>query len=666
MAVNALRKAALFAAAWGLLAITLSGEISSAWLWMGWFAWGFSLISSRYPMMESAMRRLETPAVLAMIFMLLMDFFFVRSTLFIAITHFLLLFQSFKLIGLKERKDGLQIFLFSFFQALAACTLSVDAWNAVILLALILTAILVLFWNQMAREYESAPEHPEGDDHRRYRRMAVLIGVLGLPMTLVLTTGVFVIFPRLAFNAPLPGRHSRRMGYSDQLNLAEKGNLEENSAVVFWLTFPKSAKRPEWDGHIRGDVLSAFDGHQWSVMHDRTTRTLSSDPNGIFTIDARHSLQPALHQRITLADASGSTLFFIGRPLRVIAPVHTLRELEGGTLHWDSLWRHPVTYDVFCDLSPEMDSAPPPISLPSVSLRRVQTLADRIAGQGPPFEQAKRMEGYLQKNYRYSTDFGEQVAANPVDYFLFERRQGACGHFASAMAVMLRLRGIPSRVVAGYWQGEWNDPAQAIVVRERDAHAWVEAYIPEMGWMKFDPTPTRTDLMSSHSVFFTHLREYDDYLSLLWSQFVIQYDLYAQIRAFENLRSFSNRLTTAWAVAWPRFRFTFRHGFLFAGASKASGPEQSGHRPLIELGLILSLSAMGFLFLSRRSRISGDPAIRFYARFLEKMARAGHPKQPSETGWEYASRLAQALPGKRPDIAAITHRYYRMRFARPL
>jgi hypothetical protein len=166
-----------------------------------------------------------------------------------------------------------------------------------------------------------------------------------------------------------------------------------------------------------------------------------------------------------------------------------------------------------------------------------------------------------------------------------------------------------------------------------------------------------------HSVFFTRFREYDDYLSLLWSQFVIQYDLYAQIRAFENLKDFSNRLASVWAVRWPSFRFSFRLRSLTDRAANEGGAGAISHTPWIAWGILLSLSAMGLLFLSRRSRLTGDQAIRFYTRFLERMARAGRPKRPSETGREYAGRLLNEWPKERREIEAVTERYYRARFA---
>src|SRR4029077_12438711 len=97
-----------------------------------------------------------TAAVVGMIGLLFVDFFIFRNTIFIAVTHFLLFFQIVKLAGEKTRKDCLQIFLFSFFQILAACTLSVDAWHAVVLIAFTPTAATALFWNQMAHEREGA------------------------------------------------------------------------------------------------------------------------------------------------------------------------------------------------------------------------------------------------------------------------------------------------------------------------------------------------------------------------------------------------------------------------------------------------------------------------------------------------------------------------------
>ena len=81
--------------------------------------------------------------------------------------------------------------------------------------------------------------------------------------------------------------------------------------------------------------------------------------------------------------------------------------------------------------------------------------------------------------------------ADPIAYFLFERKRGHCEYFASSMAVMLRAVGIPSRVVTGFRGGEFNDLTGSYIIRARDAHAWVEAYIPEPGMARLRSDPGR-------------------------------------------------------------------------------------------------------------------------------------------------------------------------------
>src|SRR2546427_6545887 len=80
---------------------------------------------------------------------------------------------------------------------------------------------------------------------------------------------------------------------------------------------------------------------------------------------------------------------------------------------------------------------------------------------------------------------------DPVDYFLFDLKQDFCEYFASAMVVMLREEGIPARLVEGFTTGAFDTASNAFVVREQDAHAWVEAYSPQYGWIEFEPTPSQ-------------------------------------------------------------------------------------------------------------------------------------------------------------------------------
>ncbi len=129
--------------------------------------------------------------------------------------------------------------------------------------------------------------------------------------------------------------------------------------------------------------------------------------------------------------------------------------------------------------------------IPSVTDRTVQ-LAQRIvsdAGAVTPYDRARAIESWLRSNIVYNELIpAPPPGTDPVDWVLFESRQGYCNYYASAMVVMLRTMGIPARLAAGFSQGTWDQNLGTYVVRERDAHTWVEVYFPGYGWIDFEPT----------------------------------------------------------------------------------------------------------------------------------------------------------------------------------
>jgi protein-glutamine gamma-glutamyltransferase len=105
-----------------------------------------------------------------------------------------------------------------------------------------------------------------------------------------------------------------------------------------------------------------------------------------------------------------------------------------------------------------------------------------------PYRIALAVEAYLRTKYTYSLTPPATDSISPYAAFLFKTRTGYCQHFAGAMAVLLRFNGIPARVAVGFTTGERVDDGTYVVTRN-DAHAWVEAYFPGVGWVSFDPTP---------------------------------------------------------------------------------------------------------------------------------------------------------------------------------
>ncbi len=120
---------------------------------------------------------------------------------------------------------------------------------------------------------------------------------------------------------------------------------------------------------------------------------------------------------------------------------------------------------------------------------RIAVLARQAMGQGTAAERTRRLESYLMDNYTYTLDFVGRSAATPIEDFLFRYRSGQCEYFASSMVLMLRSQGIPARLVTGFLGGEYNPFEGYYIVRDNNAHAWVEAYVAGEGWRIFDPTP---------------------------------------------------------------------------------------------------------------------------------------------------------------------------------
>lgn len=129
---------------------------------------------------------------------------------------------------------------------------------------------------------------------------------------------------------------------------------------------------------------------------------------------------------------------------------------------------------------------------------RVASLAQQIVetvGATNPYDQAKAIETYLRREIAYNETIPAPPAGvDPIEWFLFVQREGYCTYYATSMVTMLRSLGIPARMAAGFSQGEFDPLTNQYIVRERDAHTWVEVYFPGYGWIEFEPTAAQQPL----------------------------------------------------------------------------------------------------------------------------------------------------------------------------
>ena len=210
------------------------------------------------------------------------------------------------------------------------------------------------------------------------------------------------------------------------------------------------------------------------------------------------------------------------------------------------------------------------------------------------------------------------------------RRKGHCEYFASAMAVMLRTLGIPSRLVTGFQGGVLNPISGWSVVRASDAHAWVEAWIPGRGWMTFDPTPAARQ--TPRPSVLARLFFYMDAAEMFWQDWVVNYDIQRQATLAFRMQSSGRVLGTRWfdrlRLAWLGWQTTALR------AARTYG------------GMALALAVIGVagwlavpevwawwktrrrLRKARRGEARASDATLLYLRMLHLLRRRGYHKHP--------------------------------------
>ncbi len=299
---------------------------------------------------------------------------------------------------------------------------------------------------------------------------------------------------------------------------------------------------------------------------------------------------------------------------------------------------------------------------------RVGRLAQQITANSPSnYLRAKAIEVYLQANFGYTLQLPGHPEADPLAAFLFERKKGHCEYFASSMAVMLRTLGIPARVVNGFRGGEFNDVAGSYIVREKDAHSWVEAYFPEYGWVTFDPTPSGP--VPGPAVGWSRTALYMDAMREVWREWVINYDFSHQIRLSAALAAetgkaqFSTRL---WLNKKYRQLLIRAHAWQQA-AQRLPARDVIIFSVLLLLLLLLPFAPKMWRRLER-ARLLRNPQLAprtaasfWYLRMLKTLGRRGFRKAAAETPTEFAASIEDGAT--RQTVIVFTHHYQRARFA---
>ncbi|MYC54585.1 MAG: transglutaminase domain-containing protein [Chloroflexi bacterium] len=300
---------------------------------------------------------------------------------------------------------------------------------------------------------------------------------------------------------------------ADQLEL--RGAIKLGDEIVFQVEAPPLPQRYYW----RSRVYERYSNGQWSPSADLRITDRAAPVEITMNGEVLGGRRQAVQQRFTIGAANSRIYYAAPQPQRiggsgkidllytdkpqnsamnvsVVRPLHVMRQGESYTATSqislataDELRRAGLAYPAWVS-SPNLYVGSPNT--------RVLELAQRIvaeAGADSPYDRARAIESWLRKNIAYNEAIGAPPAnVDVVEWLLFDAQEGYCTYFATAMIIMLRNLGIPARLAAGFSQGELEPTSSQFIVRERDAHAWVEVYFPGYGWINFEPTTSEAPI----------------------------------------------------------------------------------------------------------------------------------------------------------------------------
>jgi hypothetical protein len=267
------------------------------------------------------------------------------------------------------------------------------------------------------------------------------------------------------------------------------------------------------------------------------------------------------------------------------------------------------------------------------------------------------LQFFQTKDFRYSLSPGE-YRKNDLEQFLFHRRIGFCEHYAASFATLMRLAGIPARVVVGYLGGEYNDLGHFFLVRQADTHAWCEVWLPDSGWTRVDPTtavaPGRASLDLNS---FLETRIASGQITARRSTLVTQL---ARSALFTQVRLALETLSYEWDTRLLAFDADVQEVLLDSMGLANRGPFVL----IIEILIVaVALLVIYFSWMQLRTRSRADQVKALYERFCQKVARLGVPCDPWEGPSDFSRRAARLLPDESERIRQISNTYIALRYA---
>lgn len=434
------------------------------------------------------------------LFLFTFDALIVTGDLFIAVAHLTIVFQAIKSFDLKEPWDHLQVYFMSLLQLIIASELTRSIVFGVVFIIFLIALVTAMVISHFLKE-------------GTFRKIKLKMPVTVISILTLLATGIFFVSaPRVKGGIVGKSRVTgiKTAGFSEKVDFGSFGEVKLDPTIVMRVEVSGERFPLYW----RGLTLDYFDGISWeNTLEERRSIHKIGEEFRIKNITA------TTIQRIYAEPIDTDVVFGLGEIVAVESPGAMLFMDEARSLFLPAK-KHRRLYYTLYSIPLERPAADKTryLQMPPM-MDKITELANRITAMGrTESEKANLIEGFLKTDYKYSLSVNPPPEGiTPVEDFLFNSKQGYCEHYATSMVLMLRAIRIPARVVTGFLGGEENKYGDYIIVRQSDAHSWVETVI-DGRWKRLDPTPPAPQfkMPSLPSL-------YIDSLRLKWYRYVVNF-----------------------------------------------------------------------------------------------------------------------------------------------
>jgi transglutaminase-like putative cysteine protease len=533
-------------------------------------------------------------------------------------TALLTVMLGLKLLEVKTRRDAMIVLILSYFLAVTTVLYSQEIPVIAYLLAVIVIATATVI----------ELHHPRVQRRTASLRLAMNLTMQSLP----LMAAMFLLFPRIP--GPLWGLsnegHGGVQGLDDSMTPGSISHLGQSEEVAFRARFVDRLPPPQ-QLYWRGPILWDFDGRSW-----HGGQGMDTGQGALIHLHGK-----AVTYTVTLEPHNRRWLYALDLPSTT--PAEARRWSDGELvatepvqqLKWYTTTSYPEARLATLSAGDRMRA----LRLPSNGNPRARALAAQWrAGVRDDSELVERALQYFHDQAFFYTLEPPPLGRDSVDDFLFNTRRGFCEHYSAAFTFLMRVAGIPTRIVTGYQGGELNTLGDYLIVRQRDAHAWAEVWSAGEGWHRIDPTAAVAPERITRGI--------DSSLG----------DVNEGIMA--------GFATGPFGAMWQRVRLGW--DVLDNGWNQwVLGYGPSNQSTLLErfglvgwkgmtAGLIIAVATLffagGVILLFSRRRVA-DPVRNLYRLYCRALERRGIRRIPAEGPIAFADRVAAI----RPDIAPQSH-----------